>query len=79
LEGTFKGHLAQPPCKEQGHYQLILWLFLSFCDITGVAVLKLYFSNSDLSTSCVLGGKKYKRLEAENIYLLIVGFTFCFL
>ena len=22
LEGTFKGHLAQPPCNEQGHLQL---------------------------------------------------------
>jgi len=21
LEGTFKGHLAQPPCSEQGHLQ----------------------------------------------------------
>jgi len=22
LEGTFKGHLVQPPCNEQGHLQL---------------------------------------------------------
>lgn len=22
LEGIFKGHLVQPPCKEQGHLQL---------------------------------------------------------
>jgi len=22
LEGTFSGHLAQPPCSEQGHLQL---------------------------------------------------------
>jgi len=22
LEGTFKGHLVQPPCNEQGHSQL---------------------------------------------------------
>jgi len=22
LEGTFRGHLAQPPCSEQGHLQL---------------------------------------------------------
>jgi len=22
LEGTFRGHLAQPPCREQGYLQL---------------------------------------------------------
>jgi len=22
LEGTFRGHLAQPPCSDQGHLQL---------------------------------------------------------
>lgn len=47
---------------------VIAWLFLLFCDITSLAVLKLYFSNSNLNTHCVFGEKKYKQLEAENIY-----------
>lgn len=46
----------------------IVWLFLSFCDITSLTVLKLYFSSSNLNTLCVFGEKKCKQLEAENIY-----------
>jgi len=29
LEGTFKGHLVQLPCNEQGHLQLMSPVFLA--------------------------------------------------
>lgn len=47
---------------------MLFYIFSSSCDIASDTVPRLYYSNSDLNTSCVFVGNNYKLLEAENIY-----------